>query len=252
MIRYGLAIAIPSGLGVALSIAGDNSGGLVGVAISASLLPPAVNTGMCWGLAAAIDNESDSHELARIGAFSLSLTLLNICSIIVVAGAAFKWKEIREYDSRERTMAVLNLINQSGLESKFQNLRRQQKQRDTSESVDTMQRSGARSVTTTAQRRPTIFTDVGPDGQMTNFFDSRVAVHVEISLAVPNDDVFKVWGMKWNHDVMTPVVEFDGVQVCDFATSRVHAPTTHCTCCSTSRHVCRRPQTCYEIELFVS
>jgi uncharacterized membrane protein len=36
----GIAIAIPSGCGVALSILGNNTSSLVGVAISASLLPP--------------------------------------------------------------------------------------------------------------------------------------------------------------------------------------------------------------------
>ena len=39
----GLAIALPSGIGVALSVLGNNTSSLVGVAISASLLPPAVN-----------------------------------------------------------------------------------------------------------------------------------------------------------------------------------------------------------------
>ena len=39
----GLLIAIPSGAGVAFAILGGNTGSLVGVAISASLLPPAVN-----------------------------------------------------------------------------------------------------------------------------------------------------------------------------------------------------------------
>jgi uncharacterized membrane protein len=39
----GVLIALPSGAGVALSILGGNAGSLVGVAISASLLPPAVN-----------------------------------------------------------------------------------------------------------------------------------------------------------------------------------------------------------------
>ena len=41
----GVLVAIPSGAGVALSVLGGNSGSLVGVAISASLLPPAVNAG---------------------------------------------------------------------------------------------------------------------------------------------------------------------------------------------------------------
>lgn len=39
----GVLIALPSGAGVALSVLGNNAGCLVGVAISASLLPPAVN-----------------------------------------------------------------------------------------------------------------------------------------------------------------------------------------------------------------
>ncbi|KAI3389298.1 hypothetical protein SNEBB_003219 [Seison nebaliae] len=44
----GLLIALPSGAGVALSVLGGNVGSLVGVAISASLLPPAVNAGALW------------------------------------------------------------------------------------------------------------------------------------------------------------------------------------------------------------
>ena len=40
----GVLIALPSGAGVALSVLGGNTGSLVGVAISASLLPPAVNS----------------------------------------------------------------------------------------------------------------------------------------------------------------------------------------------------------------
>lgn len=42
----GVAIASPSGVGAALSISGSNMAGVVGVAISASLLPPAVNCGL--------------------------------------------------------------------------------------------------------------------------------------------------------------------------------------------------------------
>ena len=47
----GIAIAIPSGFGVALSILGNNTSSLVGVAISASLLPPAVNAGIFLAMA---------------------------------------------------------------------------------------------------------------------------------------------------------------------------------------------------------
>ena len=47
----GLAIAIPSGIGVATSLTDvkGSTAGLIGVAISAALLPPAVNCGLLWG-----------------------------------------------------------------------------------------------------------------------------------------------------------------------------------------------------------
>ena len=48
----GIPIAFFSGLGVAMSVLDDQTGSLVGVAISASLLPPAVNCGMLLVVAA--------------------------------------------------------------------------------------------------------------------------------------------------------------------------------------------------------
>lgn len=83
----GIAIAIPSGMGVALSILGNNTGSLVGVAISASLLPPAVNAGICWMYAilmlfgANTDDTVDGADYATIGAISFTLTVLNIVCI---------------------------------------------------------------------------------------------------------------------------------------------------------------------------
>ena len=46
----GVFIAVPSGVGVALAVLGGNQAGGVGVAISASLLPPAVNTGLLFAM----------------------------------------------------------------------------------------------------------------------------------------------------------------------------------------------------------
>lgn len=43
-----ITIALPSGVGVAMSTINHNTNSLVGVAISASLLPPAVNCGINW------------------------------------------------------------------------------------------------------------------------------------------------------------------------------------------------------------
>ena len=45
-------IAVASGAAAALSILGENTSSMVGVAISASLLPPAVNAGFLWAVAA--------------------------------------------------------------------------------------------------------------------------------------------------------------------------------------------------------
>ncbi|RWS03256.1 DUF389 domain containing protein-like protein [Dinothrombium tinctorium] len=47
----GALVAIPSGAAVAVSILSGNQASLVGVAISASLLPPCVNTGLLWSFA---------------------------------------------------------------------------------------------------------------------------------------------------------------------------------------------------------
>jgi len=46
----GIPIAFFSGLGVAVGLLDSETNSLVGVAISASLLPPAVNAGMLWVL----------------------------------------------------------------------------------------------------------------------------------------------------------------------------------------------------------
>ncbi len=43
----GLAVAAPSGMGVILALSKGGFSAIVGTAISASLLPPLVNCGMC-------------------------------------------------------------------------------------------------------------------------------------------------------------------------------------------------------------
>ena len=64
----GIAIALPSGAGVALSVLGGNVGSLVGVAISASLLPPAVNAGLFWSIACVYSQkESSTYMLGKSG-----------------------------------------------------------------------------------------------------------------------------------------------------------------------------------------
>jgi len=93
----GLLIAVPSGIGVAVSVLGGNMASLVGVAISASLLPPAVNFGMF--LACRMFSK-DEQDISR-AIVSLSLTLENILIIYITSLFIFKLKEIIPQKSQE-------------------------------------------------------------------------------------------------------------------------------------------------------
>ena len=95
----GICIAIPSGMGVALSILGNNTASLVGVAISASLLPPAVNSGITWAHAILVRAGAVSYantadfNFAQIGGISFLLTVVNIVCIWIAGMAMFAIKE---------------------------------------------------------------------------------------------------------------------------------------------------------------
>ncbi|CAI9727184.1 Hypothetical predicted protein [Octopus vulgaris] len=127
---FGILIALPSGAGVSLSVLGGNSGPLVGVAISASLLPPAVNAGMLWSFAllsvisppkttphdnttAVSINDNPlgclpfqdnaytpmyscdmAKEMGIMGTISLLLTLLNIVCIFLVGVVMLKVNDL--------------------------------------------------------------------------------------------------------------------------------------------------------------
>ena len=73
----GVLIAVPSGAGVALSVLGGNAGSLVGVAISASLLPPAVNCGLFWAisLVESIGSNANSNYTAFNGRLEPNISI---------------------------------------------------------------------------------------------------------------------------------------------------------------------------------
>jgi len=91
-------------MGVALSILGNNTSSLVGVAISASLLPPAVNAGLCWAYAILIrsgrienvneDANGNPYNFNKIAGISFALTMLNIVCIWISGIAMFYVKEV--------------------------------------------------------------------------------------------------------------------------------------------------------------
>jgi uncharacterized hydrophobic protein (TIGR00271 family) len=104
-----LPVAFFSGLGVAVSLLDEQTNSLVGVAISASLLPPAVNAGILWvayvfvrgevlatsSLPAETDEEEyNSKEYRRMGFYSLFVTLANILLIWISGMLMFRMKEV--------------------------------------------------------------------------------------------------------------------------------------------------------------
>ena len=92
----GLAVAVPSGVGVAISVLGGNSGSMVGVAISASLLPPAVNPGLYWAMALMSYGFEDS----------LQQTAANTTSPTKVSLAKLTNRQIRTLEIRYLTAGL--------------------------------------------------------------------------------------------------------------------------------------------------
>lgn len=108
----GIAIALPSGAAVAIAILGENIGSLVGVAISASLLPPSVNAGVLWALSLLclvfgsqdtrysavvkthIYSDNQTVELFTLGCMSMCLTLLNVVCIYLMGIIFLRIKEV--------------------------------------------------------------------------------------------------------------------------------------------------------------
>ena len=127
----GVLIAIPSGIATALSTLGKNSSGMVGVAISLSLLPPAVNAAMCWTYELMLmsnkysRNEGDTTNYWEVGAISFALTMINIVCIWLSGVFTFWLKEVApidqknafwsddlaEYRKHKRKDTDLNVIN---------------------------------------------------------------------------------------------------------------------------------------------
>jgi uncharacterized hydrophobic protein (TIGR00271 family) len=104
-----LPVAFFSGLGVAVSLLDDQTNSLVGVAISASLLPPAVNAGILWVayafvrggvLVSALDTynieeeEYGHKDYRQMGLYSLFVTLANILLIWISGMLMFRMKEV--------------------------------------------------------------------------------------------------------------------------------------------------------------
>ncbi|CAH1180530.1 unnamed protein product [Phaedon cochleariae] len=114
----GCLIALLSGAVVALGILSDNIASLVGVAISTSITPPAVNAGLFWSMASVYYLKGDRMdlrnltlynyysknpiaELLALGAINICLTFANIICIYAAAILIFKVKEVAHVPSKD-------------------------------------------------------------------------------------------------------------------------------------------------------
>jgi len=100
-LTLGLLVAAPSGMGVILAVSKGGFNAIVGTAISASLLPPIVNSGLCLGFGLmhwmnAKVSDHDTNRFARLGVMSLVLWFTNFCMILIIGFLTFRYiKNIR-------------------------------------------------------------------------------------------------------------------------------------------------------------
>jgi hypothetical protein len=96
----GIPVAFFSGLGVAVSLLDDQTNSLVGVAISASLLPPAVNSGIVLISWYYFDHQQlelegiSRYNFSSAARISLGLTFINIFMIWISSMLMFRMKEV--------------------------------------------------------------------------------------------------------------------------------------------------------------
>lgn len=93
-LAYGFIVAFASGIAVVVAISMGGVNAIVGTAISASLLPPIVNAGLCLAMSlkfGAINGDSDNaKDYAVFGVVSFSLFLLNFVVIVIVGYITFR------------------------------------------------------------------------------------------------------------------------------------------------------------------
>ncbi len=103
LLALGIVVAAASGAGVALAATRGDIGSLVGVAIAASLMPPAVNAGM--NLVYAVFALTNGNIVLfyfglEVAGLSFVLVLMNIVLINIVAMAVFKLKQVAPIKSK--------------------------------------------------------------------------------------------------------------------------------------------------------
>ncbi|MHA3963173.1 MAG: TIGR00341 family protein [Candidatus Thorarchaeota archaeon SMTZ1-45] len=110
-----VGVAIISGPAVAVSVTRGDMSSLVGVAISAALMPPAVNAALMMMLGAIYA----SADIAIIGVGSLLLLAMNIILIDVAAIVMFRIKKLTPLANRSATWTAVTQFTKTRSESLY-------------------------------------------------------------------------------------------------------------------------------------
>lgn len=90
----GFVVAAASAVGVVIAVSQGGISALVGTAISASLLPPIVNCGVCLAISAVVETRCSSdtaHAYLGFGLVSFLLWLINFVTITAVGFLTFRY-----------------------------------------------------------------------------------------------------------------------------------------------------------------
>ena len=110
-----VGVAIFSGAAVAVSVTKGDMSSLVGVAISAALMPPAVNASMMVVLGLATANP----YILAVGAGSFGLLSMNIILIVISAFVMFKVKGLTSLADKSATWTAVTQFRQTSSESLY-------------------------------------------------------------------------------------------------------------------------------------
>ncbi|MGY5880428.1 MAG: TIGR00341 family protein [Candidatus Thorarchaeota archaeon] len=110
-----VGVAVFSGAAVAVSVTKGDMSSLVGVAISAALMPPAVNASMMVVLGLVLGNP----DVMYVGVGSFGLLAMNIILIVISAFVMFKVKGLRSLADKSATWTAVTQFRQTSSESLY-------------------------------------------------------------------------------------------------------------------------------------
>eukprot|EP01031_Cornospumella_fuschlensis_P027218 gene27218-32884_t len=107
----GFIVAFASGIAVVVAISMGGVNAIVGTAISASLLPPIVNCGICLAMALKIrladEKLKDAEDYAVFGIVSLALFAVNFIVIVITGFVTFRFvKNVRPVTDNQHSHSV--------------------------------------------------------------------------------------------------------------------------------------------------